>query len=84
MKPALYLTLSILFYTNINSQLYDSFSDGDFTSNPAWAGDTGDWQIATSSAAGDNASGSLTLRLNTADSTGDQNIYQAKEQALGD
>lgn len=64
MKPALYLTLFILFYTNTFAQLYDSFSDGDFTSNPVWTGDTGDWQIATSSASGDNSSGSQTLRLN--------------------
>ncbi|OGU34082.1 MAG: hypothetical protein A2068_01980 [Ignavibacteria bacterium GWB2_35_6b] len=64
MKPTLYLILFILFQSIIYPQLYDSFSDGDFTSNPVWSGDTGDWQVVTSSAAGVNTSGSQTLRLN--------------------
>ncbi len=45
-------------------QVIDSFSDGDFTSAPTWGGDTGSWQIVTSSTSGPNAAGSETLRLN--------------------
>jgi hypothetical protein len=31
-----------------NAQLADNFSDGDFSSNPAWGGNTADWIVSTS------------------------------------
>ncbi len=49
---------------NLFSQLIDSFTDGDFTSNPTWVGDIGSWQVVTNSAAGPNTDDSYTLRLN--------------------
>lgn len=44
-------------------ELIDSFSDGDFSSNPAWSG-TANWQIVTSSDVSAGAFNSNTLRLN--------------------
>lgn len=34
-----------LFITKGYSQFTDNFADGDFTSNPAWAGNTADWVV---------------------------------------
>ncbi|MES2849924.1 MAG: lamin tail domain-containing protein [Bacteroidota bacterium] len=34
---------------NVQAQFTDNFSDGDFTSNPAWAGSSSDWIVNTSS-----------------------------------
>ncbi len=47
-------------------QVVDSFSDGDFTSNPAWGiiEETGSWQIVTNSDVAAGAASSNTLRLN--------------------
>lgn len=44
--------------------LMDSFSDGDFSSSPAWSGDTGAWTITANSDAAAGATGSNSLRLN--------------------
>jgi len=44
--------------------LLDSFSDGNFTSSPAWGGSTSYWTVATSSDVAAGASDSYTLRLN--------------------
>jgi hypothetical protein len=48
----------------LSGQVIDSFSDGDFTTGPAWSGDTGSWQIVTNASSGPNVSNSYTLRLN--------------------
>ena len=43
----------ILFFVSwmaTDAQVFDDFSDGNFTSNPAWQGDTGQFQITNSSA----------------------------------
>ena len=45
-------------------QVVDSFSDGDFTNNPAWGGDTGSWLIVSDSDVAAGATGSNTLQLN--------------------
>jgi hypothetical protein len=57
------LSISVLF---VQAQVIDSFSDGDFTSNPVWSGDTNSWEIVTDSDVAAGASNSLTLRLNGA------------------
>jgi len=50
--------------TTADVELIDSFTDGDFTSNPAWSGSTSSWQIVTDSDAAAGATNSFTLRLN--------------------
>jgi len=42
----------------------DSFRDTNFSSDPAWTGDTGSWLVVASSTAAAGATGSYTLRLN--------------------
>jgi hypothetical protein len=42
----------------------DSFSDGDFTSNPTWAGTDSTWLIVSNSDVAAGATNSFTLRLN--------------------
>jgi len=44
--------------------LYDSFSDGEFTTNPSWGGTTGTWIVVADSDAAAGAVGSNTVRLN--------------------
>ena len=46
------------------AQLNESFSDGNFTTDPFWTGNTTDWQIITSSDVAIGAVNSNTLRLN--------------------
>jgi hypothetical protein len=52
------------------AQLNDSFSDGNFTGNPAWGGNVADWQVVTSSDVAAGAVNSSTLRLNVATGSG--------------
>ena len=49
-KVSIFLLLFIssgLLTTPLRGQLIESFSDGDFTSNPIWEGETSKWQIIT-------------------------------------
>ncbi len=64
----LVVVLCMTFTTQRTQAFSDSFSDGDFTS-PAWTGDVSNWTIVANSSAGPGASGSQTLRLNTATAT---------------
>jgi hypothetical protein len=41
MKKSFLLILSLAFSLSVRSQLYDSFSDGDLSADPAWYGQTG-------------------------------------------
>ena len=66
-----FLCLAMLFISvSLCAQLNDSFSDGNFTANPAWSGNLSDWQIVTSSDVAAGAVGSNTLRLNVATGSG--------------
>ncbi len=60
-KIFLALLVTILFSGGLQAQFTDNFSDGDFTSNPAWAGLSSDWTV--------NASGQLQSNNTTANST---------------
>ena len=41
------LVVFTLFYETLNAQVFENFSDGNFSSNPAWTGNTADWTINT-------------------------------------
>lgn len=61
----LYIVLSLLFLSAgaFSQTLYDSYTDGDYTANPVWAGTAG-WTIVANSDVAAGATGSNTLRLN--------------------
>jgi hypothetical protein len=44
-KTIFILTLIISFLTNTQAQLNETFTDGNFTTNPAWVGGTVDWIV---------------------------------------
>lgn len=54
----------MFFSVKAMSQILDDFSDGNFTSNPTWAGTTTKWTISANSTVSIGATGSNTLRLN--------------------
>jgi hypothetical protein len=54
--------------------LTDSFADGNFSSGPAWSGDTSSWQIVTSSDVAAGAADSNSLRLAVASGSGTQHL----------
>jgi hypothetical protein len=58
------ITLALMSVSVWAATLYDSFTDGDFTSSPVWGGNTANWQIVANSDAAAGATGSNTLRLN--------------------
>ncbi|MDZ4796401.1 MAG: T9SS type A sorting domain-containing protein [Bacteroidota bacterium] len=60
-----YLILStIFFYSGVSAQtLFDSFTDGDFTTSPVWIGSTTSWGIVVNSDVAAGATGSNTIRL---------------------
>jgi hypothetical protein len=54
----------VISVTAFGQTLYDSFSDGEFTTNPAWTGAVGSWGVVANSDVAAGATGSNTLRLN--------------------
>ncbi|HKK66705.1 MAG TPA: Ig-like domain-containing protein, partial [Bacteroidales bacterium] len=46
MKQVLSMLMLILFALTATAQFSDDFSDGDFTSNPAWSGETSKFQVS--------------------------------------
>ena len=69
-KLLLYLPLFLLIQLIAQAQFSENFSDGDFTTNPAWTGGTTDWII--------NASGQLQSNNTTVNS----NFYLSTSSTL--
>jgi hypothetical protein len=49
-QTILFLQLFIVSGGLVHAQIFDDFSDGNFTNNPSWQGDTSDFQITNSAA----------------------------------
>lgn len=64
------LSLATLVALGANAQLNESFADGNFSANPTWGGNTGDWTVVANSDASTGATGSQTLRLAVASGSG--------------
>lgn len=64
-----------------SAQLNESFTDGDFTNNPAWTGNTDAWTIVANSDVAAGATGSNTLRLNAGPGT--SGVRYLSTQVLG-
>lgn len=60
----------LLFISVANAQFTDNFSDGDFSANPAWSGNTGDWTV--------NAS----LQLQSNNTVANSNFYLSTASTL--
>ncbi len=45
MSKLLLLTILLIFFSGTKAQVADNFADGNFTTNPTWIGNTGDWII---------------------------------------
>jgi hypothetical protein len=60
--------LLFLFLSNLTAQVTDDFSDGNFTSSPAWVGDVGNFQVNSSFQLQSNATVAGTSSLATANS----------------
>jgi hypothetical protein len=69
-KNFLCLVLMLCICLYLPAQLNESFNDGNFTVDPAWAGNTADWQVVPNSDVAAGAANSNTLRLNVATGSG--------------
>lgn len=58
---SIFITIYFLFCSTVKAQVSEQFSDGDYTNNPAWIGNTADWIV--------NAAGQLQSNNTTASST---------------
>lgn len=45
LRTLLLQCLFLLAFASLSSQVTDNFSDGDFTNNPTWIGDVGEWEV---------------------------------------
>ena len=46
-KISLMVVLLTITSLVVNAQVVDDFSDGDFTSNPVWSGETGEFEVVS-------------------------------------
>ncbi len=60
-----FVLLGLIIAIGSNAQLVDSFTDGNFTANPVWSGDTGNWIVKTNSSSGPagSSNNSKTVRM---------------------
>ena len=80
----LVILISLMGKMGWGQTLLDSFSDGDFTSNPVWNGNTSSWTIVQSSDAAGGAESSYTLRLNHTVSESGQKYLSTQISTWGD
>ncbi|NIA30198.1 MAG: T9SS type A sorting domain-containing protein [Actinobacteria bacterium] len=74
----------ICFFASISfAQKVDSFDDGDFTSSPAWTGNTSEWEIVTDSDVAGGATNSNTLRLNGNSAGGTSYLSTQRTESWG-
>ena len=68
MKKICFLLIILLkFFTSINAQVVENFTDDNFTANPAWVGGTADWIVnPTLQLQSNNTTASSTFYLSTA------------------
>src|SRR5688500_602618 len=62
------LTLLLLYPAVLVAQLNESFSDGDFSANPAWTGNSSDWIIAAGRLQSNNTIANSSFYLSTPNS----------------
>lgn len=80
MQIFVFFTLCICMCNFAVSQVIDSFDDGNFSANPAWAGHTAYWEIITNSTAGPDATGSNTLHLTVPSDADPVNRYLSTQR----
>ena len=84
MKKAIFVVVFILVSASaLQAQLLDSYSDGDFSGDPVWSGNTADWQIVADSDAGGGATNSMTLRLNVETGSGTSYLSVQRTESWG-
>jgi len=74
----LFLVFLLILSISMNAQVTDDFSDGDFTSNPAWTGDVTYFKVNTSYELQLNSSGDNTSALATACTMADSMEWNIK------
>jgi len=82
MKILQILVFSLL-ATGVWGQVIDTFSDGDFTSNPTWSGSTDSWRISQDSIAGPNTSNAYVLKLDVSAGSGTKYLSTQRSEAWG-
>lgn len=67
-KLFLYSTLLLFISTSAQAQFLENFTDGNFTENPVWLGNTGDWIVTNNQLQSNNSVANSSYYLSTANS----------------